>query len=266
MHKFVRLGCFSVVTWVIAGACAHELQPDPSRQEAGQVAQTVLVSREAQQQARQHITAGRAQMQKGEQRQALQHFVDAGQLDPNLALAFLESAQARLALGDDEKLILADLKKARALAPHNPRVDFVCGLFHESFGRETQALSAYQKALSKRATFPRALFRAALLEEHQGQQQRALAHYQQAFALEPENSAAALGGARVATQLGELTQAEKLLRDLHRRFPQNTRFLQQLVEVLKASGKAADAARFEKKLAQRQGPERKLRPLLPSRH
>ena len=261
------LACSLVLAMSMSlSACVHEAGQDSGDlgAKSAQLA-TKTVTAAQKEAARQEISQGRLLKKQGQPEQALAHFNKASELDPQSALARLEQAAVMLSLGKDEQDIGQALAQAQKLAPNNPRVDFVSGRFHESFGREQQALQAYHAALQKRQSYPEVLYRAAMLEEHFTQNEAAFAHYRQAYALNPDNSLAAYGAARIAVERRDFATGLMIYEELHQRFPKNRLFFDRLIDVLKTSDPRGQLRRYQAEYKKRYGEPRRLRDLRPSR-
>lgn len=228
--------------------------------------QTPKPTAKAMERAQKAFVRGTALVGEGQHEQALPYFVAAAQDYPTWALAHLEEARCRMVLNQGEGVIWPALSRAHQLAPSNPRILYVLGLFHESYGRDAAARRAYRQALELRRSYPDALYRLALLQELSADLPTAYDLFEEAFALDQNHLGAALGAVRLAQQLGKTHRAEKLLRVLIRRYPDNIGYKKQLVAVFSESGQDIKARRLQAKIDRQMAEtQRDLRPLRPSR-
>jgi tetratricopeptide (TPR) repeat protein len=192
---------------------------------------------------------------------ALDRLIRRAPTDPLLRL---ESARLRLKLGTPAALDRAefDLHAARALAPENARGHYLWGLLLEERGAQTAALSAYQTAVLLRPDWAEARSRLAGLSFARGDFEAAEVHYRALLAEEPGSVPAGLQLAATLERQGKVAEAVGELERLWALAPRSPAVGNRLAALYEQAGRQADAERLRSELA---GPQRKLRPLGPSR-
>jgi predicted Zn-dependent protease len=233
------------------------------------IALTSTVSRRvasAQTAPRAALRAGVEARAAGHLREAARHLEVAVRAAPTWVLARLELAEALLRLGAEPKEIGEHLEAARLIDPENPRLYYLQGLNHEAAGHEVQAAAAFETALELRPSLDAARLRLGRLLLREDKAEEAVLHLRRYAEGHPGEVAGWSLLAQAAEATGDLGLAERALREVTRRFPENAYHWQRLADFYRRHGWKAKARRALAQ-AERRSPRRrrKLRPLPPSR-
>ncbi len=179
---------------------------------------------------------------------------------PPSALPQLEAARLGLKLGKDTATIDRHLQVARYLAPDNPRVRYLAALAKEGVGEDAAARLLYLEAIWLRNGYTEARTRLVALAIRTRDWTLAEAQLRDLAALGERSAGRRLQLAHVLEEQGKLSQAEAVLVQLHRDEPKNPAVTTALADYLERHNRLTEALALR-----RAPPEKKLRPLQPSR-
>ena len=199
--------------------------------------------------------------QAGQDAAALEMAESLSQKTPPSALAHLEAARLGLKLGAPTASVEKHLQIARVLAPDNPRLRYLSAQVKEGQGDDRGARALYQEAVSLRSDYTEA--RTRLVAIGIRSKDWALAEMQlRALLASGERSVGRrLQLGRVLEDGGKSAEAEAVLVKLHHDEPTNPTVTAALADFYGRHGRPRDA-----QAVRRAEPEKKLRPLQPSRH
>ncbi|HET9452191.1 MAG TPA: tetratricopeptide repeat protein [Aggregicoccus sp.] len=183
---------------------------------------------------------------------------------PTWELPRIEAARLLLKQGQQPARLQAQLDIAGALAPTNPRVHYLQGLFWEEQARPRAATRAFERALSYRADYEDARFRLGALYLEQGDWLKAELHYRLLTRARPQWLQVRLQLAYALEQQGRIEDAERELQALREAQPEHPLVLRRLAELYERSGRPQLAAPLRTQLERPAGQKPK-RPLRPSR-
>ncbi|MGA9526462.1 MAG: tetratricopeptide repeat protein [Myxococcaceae bacterium] len=183
---------------------------------------------------------------------------------PASVLARLEAGRIRLKLARELDQAELDLDAARALAPENPRAQYLWGMLQEERGRAEQALAAYRNAVSFRPTFEDARFRLAGLHFARGEWTAAEEHYRALSGLRPDWTQVRLQLVSALEQQGRWADAEAELVRIRREQPGSKLVVRRLAELYERTNRPEEARRLRTELEGDSG-QRQMRPLRKSR-
>ncbi|MBX7101337.1 MAG: tetratricopeptide repeat protein [Myxococcaceae bacterium] len=181
---------------------------------------------------------------------------------PTWELPRMESARLLLKRGERLELAQAHLEAARSLAPENPRAHYLWALWLEEEHRPAQAIAALGVALVLRPEFDEASFRLGALLLSQGDAAGAVVAYRRALKRHPEATGSRLQLALALERSGHVAEAEHELSLLAQASATRQVGTAKLADLYARTGREAKAQKLRASLG---APERKLRPLLPSR-
>jgi tetratricopeptide (TPR) repeat protein len=198
---------------------------------------------------------------QGDDAAALAAATEATRAAPTSALAHLEAGRLAMKTGalDQAKL---ELWVAHALAPENPRVQFLLGSLEAETGQPWRAAAAMERAVEYRQDYFEAHRALGALYLSLQDPFRAELHLRAALEAKPDETLLSLQLADALEAQGRPKDAEAQLRALHERVPVSALVTRRLVDFLRRQGRAREADALERPLAQ---PPRTLRPLRPSR-
>ena len=179
---------------------------------------------------------------------------------PPSALPHLEAARLGLKLGKETASIEKHLQAARYLAPDNPRVRYLAALAKEGVGDDAAARLLYLEAIWLRTGYTEARTRLVALAIRTRDWTLAEVQLRDLLALGEASAGRRLQLARVLEQQGKLSQAEGVLLQLHRDEARNAAVTTALADYYERHNRMQEAVALR-----RATPEKKLRPLQPSR-
>jgi Flp pilus assembly protein TadD len=191
-------------------------------------------------------------------------FVRAEQLAlqvPPSALPHLEAARLGLKLGRDLAMVERHLQAARTLAPDNPRLRMLSALVREGQGDDAGARLLYLEALSLRSNYTEARTRLVALGIRTGDWPLAEQQLRALIVAGDASVGRRLQLSRVLEDASKLTEAEAILKALHRQAPENAAVTSALASFYERHDRMEEALALR-----RPTPVKKLRPLQPSRH
>ncbi len=184
--------------------------------------------------------------------------------EPGGVLARLEAGRLRLKLARELDQAELDLDVARALAPENPRGQYLWGLLQEERGRPEEAIAAYRNAVTFRPSFEDARFRLAGLHFARGEWALAEAQYRALAALRPDWTQVRLQLAATLEQQGRMGDAEAELVRIWREQPGSKLVGRRLAELYERTNRPEEARKLRAEL-EGDGGQKKMRPLRKSR-
>jgi tetratricopeptide (TPR) repeat protein len=211
-----------------------------------------------------NLTKALAQESAGDSAGALKTVEAVLRIWPAESLPRAEAARLLLKLGGDLDQAETHLDVALALAPDNPRVHYLFGLLWEERGQPLRAIRAYELAVFYRTSYEDARFRAAALWASQADWLRAESHYRYLTRHRPEWLQARLQLAEVIERQGRVEDAERELVLLRSEQPGNVLVTRRLADFYERTDRPQQAAKLRASL-ESPTPERKMRPLRPSR-
>lgn len=175
----------------------------------------------------------------------------------------LEAGRIRLKVGADLDRAEFDLEVARALAPENPRAQYLWGLVREERGANDEALRAYRLALEFRPSYDEARFRLAGLYFAREDWEHAELEYRELARRDPHSVQARLQLVSALERQGkdDAAQAELLSLWSEERSKAAGR---RLAELYERTGQTQKAKRLRAELESGE-PRKKMRPLQKSR-
>ncbi len=179
---------------------------------------------------------------------------------PPSALPQLEAARLGLKLGKDTATIDRHLQAARYLAPDNPRVRYLAALAKEGVGEDAAARLLYLEAIWLRNGYTEARTRLVALAIRTRDWTLAEVQLRDLLALGERSVGRRLQLAHVLEEQGKLSQAEAVLVQLHHDEPKNAAVTTALADYYERHNRMKEALALR-----RAPPEKKLRPLQPSR-
>ena len=205
---------------------------------------------------------------RGELEPAETQLKEVCQLSPGWALPWIELAEIQLARGAPDQA-LASVMQAAVLDATNPRVYHDRALVESAMGRADLAERDEAFAVSLRPEFTEALAHLAELRWAAGKRQEALSLLQSLAVAHPDEIAYTVRLIEAYSELGQNVAAERELRLLVARDPQNPVWHRRLARLLAAQG-LTDEAAYETELAERLSHKstesRRLRQLPKSKH
>jgi Flp pilus assembly protein TadD len=180
---------------------------------------------------------------------------------PASALPHLEAARLGLKLGRDPASIENHLRRARELAPTNPRARYLEALVREGQGDDGRARVLYLEAVALRSSYGDARSRLVALGVRTRDWPLAEEQLRALVAAGDRTPGRRLQLARVQEDASKLVEAEATLRALHREQPHNDTTTAALADFYQRHGRTSEAA-----AVRRTTQPKKLRPLQPSRH
>lgn len=199
--------------------------------------------------------------QSGHDEAALALAESLSQGTPPSALAHLEAARLGLKLGAPTASIEKHLQAARVLAPDNPRLRYLAAQVKEGQGDDRGARTLYQEAVSLRADYTEARTRLVAIGIRSKDWALAEAQLKALLASGERSVGRRLQLARVLEDHAKPAEAEAVLVKLHHEEPANATVTSALADFYVRHGRPKDA-----QAVRRAEPEKKLRPLQPSRH
>ena len=179
---------------------------------------------------------------------------------PPSALPHLEAARLGLKLGGETVTIEKHLSAARLFAPDNPRVRYLAALAKEGEGEDGAARVLYLEALSLRASYTDARTRLVALAIRTHDWTLAESQLRALLAAGERSVSRRLQLAQVLEEAGKASQAESALLALHHEVPTNPAVTAALADFFERHHRTQAALALR-----RATPEKKLRPLPPSR-
>ena len=183
------------------------------------------------------------------------------QRTPPSALAHLEAARLGLKVGAPTASVEKHLQAARVLAPDNPRLRYLAAQVKEGQGDDAGARELYQEAVSLRANYTEARTRLVAIGIRSKDWGLAEAQLKVLLASGEHPVGRRLQLARVLEDEGKPAEAEAVLVKLHHEDRTNATVTSALADFYVRHGRPKDAQKVR-----RAEPEKKLRPLQPSRH
>ena len=183
---------------------------------------------------------------------------------PTWELPRIELARLLLKGGQQPLRLQAELDIAGALAPTNPRIHYLQGLFWEEQEKPRAAVRAFERALSYRSDFEDARLRLGGIYLAQGDWLKAELHYRLLTRARPQWLQVRLQLAHALEQQGRVEDAERELLALRESQPEHPLVLRRLAELYERSGRPQLAAPLRAQLERSAG-QRPKRPLQPSR-
>jgi predicted Zn-dependent protease len=199
--------------------------------------------------------------QSGHDEAALALAESLSQGTPPSALTHLEAARLGLKLGAPTASIEKHLQAARVLAPDNPRLRYLAAQVKEGQGDDRGARALYQEAVSLRADYTEARTRLVAIGIRSKDWALAEAQLKALLASGERSVGRRLQLARVLEDDAKPAEAEAVLVKLHHEEPANATVTSALADFYVRHGRPKDA-----QAVRRAEPEKKLRPLQPSRH
>ncbi len=199
--------------------------------------------------------------QAGQDKAALAMAEALSQRTPPSALAHLEAARLGLKLGAPTASIETHLQAARVLAPDNPRLRYLSAQVKEGQGDDQGARALYQEAVSLRADYTEARTRLVAIGIRSRDWALAETQLRALLASGERSVGRRLQLARVLEDDGKPAEAQAVLVKLHHEEPANATVTSALADFYVRHGRVKDA-----QAVRRVEPEKKLRPLQPSRH
>jgi tetratricopeptide (TPR) repeat protein len=184
--------------------------------------------------------------------------------EPGAVLARLEAGRIRLKLARDLEQAELDLDAARALAPENPRAQYLWGLLQEERGRGDEALTAYRNAVTFRPSYEDPRFRLAGLHFARGEWAEAEEHYRVLAELRPDWTQVRLQLAAALEKQGRLGEAEAELVRIRGEQPGSKLVARRLAELYERTNRPEEARKLRAELEEGAG-QKKMRPLRKSR-
>ena len=185
------------------------------------------------------------------------------QNEPRSPYAHLEAGRLGLKLGTRLEMVDWHLRWAYALAPDNPRGVHLWGVLEEERGDIQGAREAQRKAIALRADYIEAHRRLAALAQHAGDWGEADQELRDLIGAGDGDTGLKLQLAGVQEKLGQVSQAEKTLSDLHKAQPKNAVVTRALADFYGRTGRQKQATALLKTLE----PQKKaMRSLSASRH
>jgi len=179
---------------------------------------------------------------------------------PSSALPQLEAARLGLKLGRDTPTIEKHLQAARYLAPDNPRVRYLAALAKEGVGDDAAARLLYLEAIWLRSSYTEARTRLVALAIRTRDWTLAEVQLRDLLALGERSVGRRLQLAHVLEEQGKLSQTESVLLQLHHDEAKNAAVTTALADYYERHNRMKEALALR-----RAPPEKKLRPLQPSR-
>lgn len=217
--------------------------------------------------ARSAFAAGRAALEAGEQGEALRHFEQAASHAPTWLLPSLELGQLAARRKEGVEEARARLLALEAAGAKNPRFHRILGDLAELLGDEAQAVDAWRRSLELLPNQEEVLRQRAGALERLGRFDEAVEVHGRLVALYPHDLVYRARLAHALEQAGKFDEARTQLRILVDRQPGKEAPLRRLARFHERRGEAREAARWHRE-ADRAGqrpPERRMRPLPPSR-
>jgi predicted Zn-dependent protease len=199
--------------------------------------------------------------QAGQDEAALAMAESLAQRTPPSALAHLEAARLGLKIGAPTASVEKHLQAARVLAPDNPRLRYLSAQVKEGQGDDAGARALYQEAVSLRADYTEARTRLVAIGIRSKDWALAEAQLKALLASGERSVGRRLQLARVLEDGGKPAEAEGVLLKLHREDSTNATVTSALADFYVRHNRPKDALALR-----RREPEKKLRPLQPSRH
>lgn len=181
---------------------------------------------------------------------------------PSQALPRIEEAKLALKRSDDS-LAKRDLTRALVLAPRNPRVHYLWGLYWARNGQPDVAIEELRAAVALRDGYAKARERLAALCTAAGDLTDAEAQLRWIAAHEPNRQISRFRLARVLEREGKPEAAASVLKALVAEHPDSEVALRALADFYRRRGKPRRAAHWRAKIPAPQ--HRKMRPLPRSR-
>jgi tetratricopeptide (TPR) repeat protein len=212
--------------------------------------------------ANQQLEQALAHEQAGDNAKAMVALDDLVARMPSWVLPRLEAARLRIKLGRELDVAGLQLETAKALAPENPRAQFLWAMLMEEKGQTDKAIESLEIALLYRPSYNEARFRLASLYFGKENYAKAKEHYQMLARAQPENTSARLQYAASLEKIGQWEEAERELRKLYDENPRSVPVVARLADFYERTGRPKLA---EKVRAKKPEPKKKMRPLKPSR-
>ncbi len=206
------------------------------------------------------VAAVLALEQSGHDEAALALAEELSRATPSSALPHLEAVRLGLKLGREPATLEPHLQAARALAPDNPRVRYLAGVLKEGEGDDAAARALYLEAISLRQSYSEARSRLLALAIRSRDWALAEAQLRALLVLGEHSVGKRLELARVLEEGGKLSQSETVLLALHYEEPANATVTAALADYYQRHNRMQEALALR-----RAAPEKKLRPLPPSR-
>jgi tetratricopeptide (TPR) repeat protein len=166
--------------------------------------------------------------------------------DPQAALARIEAARIRMKGGRELDRVQLDLQTARAIAPDNPRADYLYGELMQEQGNLPEAARSFERAVAIRADYPEARERLASIYFDQRDWAKAEAAYRAVASRRPERTPDRLQLALVLEKEGRLVDAEVELKRLVSDQPGSMVVARRLAEFYDRTGQPKLAAKVRK--------------------
>jgi predicted Zn-dependent protease len=180
---------------------------------------------------------------------------------PPSALYHLEAARLGLKVGAPTPAVEAHLSAARALAPDNPRQRYLSAQVKEGQGDDAGARALYLQAVSLRSDYTEARTRLVAIGIRSKDWALAETQLKALLGAGERSVGRRLQLARVLEDAGKTAEAETLLRKMHHDDAGNATVTAALEDYYLRHGRPQDAQALRKT-----EPDKKLRPLQPSRH
>lgn len=177
---------------------------------------------------------GTVALSEGKFEEAAEAFREMVAADPAEPIAHMDLGTALLQLGDVGGA-LTEYQEALQLSSGNPRLHYNLGLAYTLQKAQTKALEHYRTAVDLDPGFEKAHFNAANLLMRLQDQTQAEQHYARVVELNPSDAFARFMQAMAYVRLGHYQEAQSLLEESHRAFPEDVDITHALARLLAAS-------------------------------